>query len=310
MTQARTALVVGGLGIGALLLFFLSQDDDDEQQEPLDEPGTPGGQDPPDDGPMEPPGNGGGGFQIAPPEQPDPGPGPAPWEPPGVEPYNPQVYEHPSNYPTPGKFHQVVRGDTFGGRGSENNLAWAALYEAAYAAAVQVGEVGDDEARAFARSIADDARHRLEYIDLILCSPFNDFLFGTYGFGDGAREGPHGRSIRLLPLHASIRDDVFKRRPLTRNVEMKSLADKGSGSGRSVDSSLAGSFEYLWMPPINLEILWSDRRITTEGLSWYDGSSVIYAPPEIMDLGFEVFDSDRQLDVYGCLGGELEMREA
>jgi len=303
------------LGFGALLLLLLGlggEEEGDEEEEDLDEPGTPGGQEPtsPFDEPIP-------AFPQEPfeptvyiPMGPQTPGGDFPFAPfvPGEGPWNPGVWEHPSNYPSPGTFHQVESGDIFFGKGSRHNLAWAVLYEAAYQAAMEIGGTDDQGARTFAKQIADKGANRIRYTDLILCSPFNDLLYGTWGYGEKSHPGPHGRSIRMLPYHAGNRELIFQRQPPVRNIEMLTPAAKNTGSAGPISSEYRETWEYLWLPPINLQALWNDRRITTEGLAWDDGSSMLYPPPEIWALGIDVLE-DPGLSSYGCEQGETSMEE-
>jgi len=311
--SGKKALAIGGLITG--LLFLLGMSSDDASGE-LDEPGTPGGQPPPDPDPdpsdpdpeipiytfipwdPEPQDPGGGGFN-------DPTMGHVPWTDPtaGDKPWNPLQYEHPTNYPTPGTFHRVQWGDIFGGQGSAKNLAWACLYEAGYAAAVEVGGANDEEARAFAKSIASKGANRAKYRDLIQCSAWNDVLYGTWGYGSDPQPGPHGRAITLLPIHADNRERILSRESPIRNIHMRKASDKGKGNAHAIDPEYRDGYEYLWMPALNLVALWEQRRITSEGMTWDDGSSMMNPPPEIWDLGVEVLE-DPGLDTYGCLEGE------
>lgn len=314
--KTKRNLALGTLGLGLLFMLGMGgdEDEDDDGDEDLDEPGTPGGQTPEEDpNELDPlifiPWTGDWPLPSDEPTEPaDPGSDVpfAPFTPPGEDPWNPTVYEHPENYPTPGRFHQVVSGDIFFGKGSRHNLAWAALYEAAYQAAIEVGEVSDDEARAFAKLTAGKGSNRVKYTDLILCSPFNDMLYGTYGYGKQAHVGPHGRSIRMMPYHADNRALILQRQPPVRNIQMRSPNDAKKGNARAVSSELRETWEYLWLPPLNLQALWETGQITTEGLAWEDGSSMMWAPPEISNLGVDYID-DPGLREYGCLGGEMEV---
>ncbi len=304
--KTKRNVAIAGLGLGLLFLLGAAADEDDDEDE-----GSPGGQPPPEPDPEDVVPT---EVIFVPPEDdwepPEPGPVVpdrdfAPWVPPGEDPINPADWEHPDNYPTPGKFHQVVWGDMFFGTGSAHNIAWAAIYEAAYQAAVEVGGVDDAEARAFAKSIAGKSSNRGRYTTLIQCSPWNDALYGTWGYKSGkSYPGPHGRAIRMLPDHPPNRDYIMlQRKPPLRNVQMRNPNDKGKGNAGAVDEQYAETWEYLWLPPLNLERLWNNRELTTEGVAWEDGSSVMLPPPPIWNLGIDVL-SDPGLDAYGCPGYE------
>lgn len=215
--------------------------------------------------------------------------------------WHPERWEHPDNYPTAGLFYRVEDGARFFGQGSRKNIAWAALYEAAYQAAIEEGGVSDAEARTFASSIAGNSKKRSAYTTLILCSPWNDALYGTYGFGKGAWEGPHGRSIRLMPYHASNRQRIRDRLPPIRNIQMRTPADKKKGNARAISAEHRNTWEFLWLPPLNLKRLWEQGTIGTQGLEWEDGSNMLWPPPMIANLGIETMEpvGDRE---FGCLG--------
>lgn len=303
--------MLGLAGLGLLLLGAGGaggQPDDDDDD---DDGGTPGGQEPPID-PDEPELPGDVSVVITDPiDWGDPvspkfptGEFPwVPWTGPGEEPWDPGQWEHPNNYPTPGTFHQIEYGDIFGGTGSAHNLAWACLYEAAYAAAVEVGGELDDAARAFAKSIAGKAANRARYRDLIQCSAWNDALYGTWGYSDKSTPGPHGRAIRLLPHHPDNRAAIFSRQSPLRNIRMKKPADKGQGGGTAIDPEFREGFEYLWLPALNLVALWESREITSQGMVWEDGSSMSNPPPEVWALDIDVLE-DPGFDTFGCEEGE------
>ncbi len=313
----RNAAIGGGLLAALLLLAMgMSGDDDDDDDDDDDGGGSPGGQDPPppdDDidpldidyqvvisatGDIDPyPGRAG------PPSGPG---GDVPWSPfvgPGEKPWNPAVYEHPNNYPTPGLFHQVVYGDLFGGKNSANNLAWAALYEGAYAAAVEIGGEDSEGAHAFAKVVANKGSNRARYRDAIVCGAWNDLLYATYGYSNKSKPGPHGRAIRLLPHHAANRDLIFQQQSPMRNIKMKTPADKGQGGGNAIDNEYRDGYEYLWFPALNLAELWNTGNITSEGMVWEDGSSMSNPPPEIWGLDIDVLENPG-LSTYGCEEGE------
>jgi len=224
--------------------------------------------------------------------------GPAQWD--------PTVYEHPNNYPTHGLHHQVVKGDIFGGKGGKHNMAWAALYEAAYEAAIEHGQVSDADARVFASALAGKAANRAKYINLILCAPSNDLTYGTWGFGSKPPIGEHGRSIRLLKIHPDNRSRIMNQQPPIRNIELGEPADKRTGTGGAIDPEYREEYEYLWFPRLNTERLWDASEITTEGVAWPDGSSMMLPPPEIWDLGINTLEP-LPIDTFGCMGAEEEV---
>ena len=313
----RNAAIAGGGLLGLLLLALGMGGDDDEPGDAGG--GSPGGQEPPPDDDFDPRDQVYQSYTMAE-DTPEPRPtragdddqtwapttGDLPWSPfvgPGEQPWNPAVYEHPNNYPTPGLFHQVGWGDLFGGKNSAHNLAWAALYEGAYAAAVEIGGEDADGAHAFARAVANKGSNRARYRDLIQCSAWNDLLYGTWGYSSKSKAAPHGRAIRLLPHHAANRDLIFQQQSPMRNIKMKTPSDKGQGGGNAIDNEYRDGYEYLWFPALNLQELWDTGNITSEGMVWEDGSSMSNPPPEIWGLDVDVLENPG-LSSYGCEEGE------
>lgn len=305
MSKGKKAAAAGAL---LLLLFFGVAAAYEDEQPDDDEPDDDDGDDEPSrttpDDDEEPEGGG---------EEPEPEPedeepidvviiDPEDWWPDDDEgEWHPERWEHPDNYPTAGLFYRVEKNARFFGQGSRLNIAWAALYEAAYQAAIEAGGVTDAEARTFAKSIAGNSGKRSQYTTLILCSPWNDALYGTYGFGKSAYEGPHGRSIRLMPYHASNRERIRNRQPPIRNIQMRTPADKKKGNARAISAEHRKTWEYLWLPPLNLDRLWASGSIGTQELEWEDGSNMLWPPPMIANLGIDTMEpvGDRE---FGCLG--------
>lgn len=298
-TGKRAAVIGGGLIVLALLVGFGYAEEEPEEPEPDEE-------EPDEEEPEEPeipffPAV----FGKVIPEEP-PTIGPIQPAVPIPTPWDPSVYEHPSNYPTHGLHHQVVKGDIFGGKGHSHNMAWAALYEAAHEAAIKHGGVSDADAHIFASALAGKAANRGKYMNLILCAPSNDLTYGTWGFGKKAPIGEHGRGIVLLYIHPDNRARIFNQEPPIRNIEMGEPADKRTGSAGPIDSDYREAYEYLWFPRLNTKRLWELSEITTEGESWPDGSSTMLPPPEIWALGIDTLE-DLPISTFGCMGAEEEM---
>lgn len=209
-------------------------------------------------------------------------------------------------WPLPGTFYQVEGGDIFLGEnpGDSHSIVYSTLLSAAYHAAKTVGGVSDDEARDFAQSVAFDEGKRLDYYTLILCSPWNDAVYGTYGYGDpiGPFDSPMNRAIRLLPIHADNFERISAGLAPWRNIQIGNAGTPGDGSGGPMDDNHK-SFELLWLPAINLEVLWSSNgeAITTEGMTWEDGSNMLMPPPVVAVLGAENVPPG----TWGCTGLEL-----
>lgn len=220
-------------------------------------------------------------------------------EAPAAEPVS--IVELEAQDPTMGRFYQVVRGDRLGGTGRAG-IAYRALRQKA----LEVAQArGDEDPEGYAQRVAGSVTNRTRYLDLILCSGFNDILYGTYGYTDKAHAGPHGRSIVLRPIHPDNRTLIANGEAPIRNVTMLSPDERRAGKrANAVDREFAEGFEYLWLPDIDGDALYDDGEITTEGLRWADGSSVMWAPPQVAQLGTGLFE-DPGLQLYGCGDGGL-----
>lgn len=246
-------------------------------------------------------------------EPPPPPPPPKPDEPP---PFNPDDFETPPgvDYPTPGTLLQVRYGDRLAGKfhpqntGSDEDgqalrsIAYMTLLTAGYMAGKEVGGMSHEEALDFASKVAHDNNNRIEYIQLIQCSPWNDALYTTYGFGPKAWESPAGRALRFLPQHYDNRARLVRGQAPRRNITLGSSADKNAGTGTGQKSG-ERNFSYIWLPKINLQMLWDSdgTEITTQGIQWEDGSNGIMPPPQVLAYGV---DNVPEAVSWGCLGYE------
>ena len=240
-------------------------------------------------------------------------PQPPPDEP---EPFDPTPWETPpgSDYPTPGTLLQVRYGDrllgTFSAKktGADEDgqalrsIAYTTLLSAGWMAAKEIGGLDDEAAGAFARKVANDPNNRVEYVQLIQCSPWNDALYTTYGFGPKAWESPAGRALRFLPQHYDNRGRLVQGKAPKRNISLGTPADKNSGNGYGQNKNQR-NFAYIWLPKINLQRLWDSggTEVTTEGIQWEDGSNGIMPPPEVLAFGVE---NVPEAVSWGCLGYE------
>ena len=298
--DGKKALVIGG---AALLLFLLlsGSANADEPTTPPDEP------QPPKPTPPGTPPRGPGGLGSIPT---DPGPvGPGGFgdlpSPPGLpEDDDPPLGEILTSYPQPGHLYQVKQGDVFLGTGSRS-IVYRALQQAGYQAASAMGD-SPEGASVFGQTVAGSAQNRTKYLQMILCSGWNDGLYGTHGFGGQAFEGPAGRSIRLLPVHANNLQRLRNKQTPIRNIQLRTPADRGKGNAKAVDSSISGSFELLWLPAINYTRLFESRGtdLTTEGIVW-DGTQwpMTQPPPWVAQLGISVDESVNRT-TWGCGLGE------
>ena len=221
----------------------------------------------------------------------------------------PDLDEWENTYPTPGTLFQVVYGDYFLGQSTSHSIVYRALRTAAFLAARAQGKT-EAEANDFAKGIAGNANKRLQYLDLILCSPWNDLLYGTWGFGESAWAGPHGRSIRLMPYHADNRELLRQGKAPMRNIQLGAPADKGTGSARGAWSDLESGFEYLWLPGLDLTALWNQGKIEVDPTPWpnaaEDMGSRISPPPVIASHDVQSAASVPNMS-WGCAGHEVWM---
>ena len=248
-----------------------------------------------------------------PPPPPEPDPTPDPDEP---DPFDPTEWETPpgADYPTPGTLLQIQYGDRLLGTYSVTNtgsdedgqalrsIAYTTLLTAGWMAATEIGDLDEDAAAQWARDVAYDVNNRVEYVQLIQCSPWNDALYTTYGFGPKAWESPAGRALRFLPQHYDNRFRLTRAESPKRNIALGSPADKNSGSGYGMDQG-ERNFGYIWLPKINLQRLWDSggKEVTTQGIQWEDGSNGIMPPPQVLAYGVENVPSTVS---WGCLGYE------
>lgn len=242
-------------------------------------------------------------------EPPAPPPEPEPDEP---GPFDPGPYETPptADYPTPGTLMQVRYGDILLGTkspksGQGRSIAYTTLLTAGWMAAKEFGGVGDDEAGEFARLVANDNQNRVEYVQLIQCSPWNDALYATFGFGPQSWESPAGRALRFLPQHYDNRTRLMLGKAPRRNIALGTPADKDAGTAFGQNQS-ERNFAYLWLPKINLQLLWETggQEVTTEGVSWPDGSNGIMPPPQVV-AAYGVENVPGSV-AWGCLGYEAQ----
>lgn len=310
MRNTRTLWYVGG-GVGGLLLLGLAigqneaeaeADDDNENPQPdvdtpdPDEPEPTEPWEPPPEEPTKP-----GGFKLPGGTDPKVPFTFSPFVLPTAPVVDPGLGDMPSlidPYPTGGRFYQVVLGDTFGGKSGTRSIAYRYLLSEGFRSA-QLGGLSGSEAASFAKHVAASAARRNKSIKLLGCSGWNDGLYATFAFSSKSLPSATGRAIRLLPRHADNKQLLLAGEDPKRNINM---AYEGAASrlSRGADSSLR-SFEFLWMPALNLERLWTSggTDITVTGMDWSDGSTKAMPPPEIVELGF--YDgSGLEETTFGC----------
>lgn len=287
-----------GVGILILLLGFSAS----ASPPPTDEPDGPDPDPDPDDDDdvnvvFVPPGN-------LPPLNPT---GPVAPVGPTFEPGEIDVDDWVKDYPTGGTFYQVRTGDILGGQNGTRSIAYRLLLTEAFLAAKNVGGLDDATARSWARNVAQNGNRIRTVIHLIQCSMINDMVYGTWGYGSQAVAGPHGRAIRLVPQHANNLQRLRDGEPLARNIRMRFPANAGDSSGVGVDPDLR-SFELLYMPKLNEQILWDSGGLdlTTEGMEWPNGTDMgNWPPPWSWRGGPDNFDADADAfmatdEEWGC----------
>ena len=165
--------------------------------------------------------------------------------------------------PTPGMFYIVKKSNAVAGLDSMLEIARYAL-GSAYAMAgnpIALGSIPDEEV--------------LAYLALIVCSPWNDAAYGTnndQATGGTLGLGPHGRGINMYARHHSNLTALVQGKKPTRTTLLNGAEDD------LVDVS-KGQWPQLWLPPINLEALINFGAVTTQGLEWSNGDSVLVPPP-------------------------------
>ncbi len=213
-------------------------------------------------------------------------------------------FESPTNHPRDGIFHQNMYGEILLGSGSRS-ITYRALGSAGYLAAKENGAT-EAEALEFGREVSKNSSRRLEYLNLIQCSPWNDALYTTWGYGDVAwPPGGHGRALRLLKFHPDNRQRIIDRLPPMRNIRL------GDPSWRTKDpprragpewTEAAKAFEYLWLPKLDYTALFNDLHVTLDPTPWEGAddnmSSKIFPPPLVSNLDAMNVPSG----LWGCPG--------
>jgi len=215
------------------------------------------------------------------PPGPGPGPGPGPTEPEKKEPPFTEIVtpEIPGKdgWPTPWKFYQV--------RGSDNQsmlrIASRSLYKAAFEAAKQVGGLSDADADLFAEGFRSNGTRQANFVNDIQCESWNDAVYSTFGFGNKAQRAPSGRAMRLLPQHADNLDRLRNGQRPHRRQRYGKETDRENGIRRTGSGS---KHELLYIPGINLEVLWNEQRVELGG-QWPDGASKANPSTWVLDLG-------------------------
>lgn len=126
------------------------------------------------------------------------------------------------------------------------------------------------------------AEEVIDYLALIVCSPWNDTAYGTtnslIATGGVLGLGPHGRGVNMTKRH---RDNIAA---LVQGIspERTTLINGNTDSLVEGDSS---SFPQIWLPPIRLDLLRDFGTVTTQGMEWSNGDSVMVPPPTVWQHG-------------------------
>lgn len=214
---------------------------------------------------------------------PDPGPGPQPSPPPTPTPEHLAPWIAPQ--PAPGRLYQVVAGDEFFGDAKTGGIVARALHAAVLEAAAASG-MTQAKALQLAAVVAADAQARVEYLQAIQCSPWNDALYGTWRHSS-AYPGAHGRIVTLTPKHDAVYDRLLDGEAPRRTVHLGKPADVGTTKS---PGGVGSRLPLVWLPVLDAEALLDPNRsnpVNADGMSWPNGSSTYDPPPFIANLGID-----------------------
>jgi hypothetical protein len=159
------------------------------------------------------------------------------------------------DYPTDNAFFKVSSGWIFSGVPSSSNPK-RILYDAIAQRAFLVGRntlgMNDDQARAYGKSVASQQSNRSALMSGIQREPWNDQLYGTYGYSSlAAPDACTGRAIRLLPQHADNAQRMRDGLAPIRSIQLRTPNDKKKGNGLAAPGAPKGNFEVIWINPID-----------------------------------------------------------
>ena len=208
-----------------------------------------------------------------------------------------------------GNFYQIAQGDNL------SNIAQAALADGAYRAYGLVTGIpipadgeqypsGDDHDRALglAKKMIDNPIG-MKLWQMILMSPWNDMVYGTWGMGTGGTRGPCGRGIRLVPKYFPNRSALAAGDPPVRSFPVLDQSYGSNGSNKEykaqpIGGAAAGNkYPYIWIPGIEIASLLDTTGggLTIAGSgSWqipgWPGKSYgqINPPPPIFNRSFSI----------------------
>lgn len=204
---------------------------------------------------------------------------------------------HPENYPTPGLFFDV--GSPAAGESLSSPSTIARYYLGSAIAMAAARGFNVTEAQKLVKSSNTTSKaiaFRNQALRLIMCSPYNDALYGTTDLWEGGSSyanQSNGRTIKFFPRHLDNIGRMKAGQPPKRGIEL---------NGQKI-SNLTGNIAMpqLYLPAINLQLLAGNNPVvTTNGLEWSDGTATILPPPEVQKIGLDL--SGRSVGQPGCAG--------
>ncbi len=266
---------------GAALLFFLMGKNDKDGGGGIEEVPPPPGDggisfsDPNATPPPKPAGTGWsakdaafGGLASG---EPDTGGGlgfAAPQVDPTPEQFNLEDYDRSGDqWPRLGQFYQIKQGDTLA------DIAEKALKDGVYRAYGIVTGAGvppdgakypndsDYEAASDLVKMMDDTPLTKPLWQMILMSPWNDMVYGTWGMGPGGVRGPCGRGIRLIKKYYANREDMLEGLSPVRSMPVLDQTYAPGGmkqnyTAQPIGGQVSGNkYPYIWIPGIDLASL-------------------------------------------------------
>lgn len=157
-------------------------------------------------------------------------------------PYDPAWF-HAS--PKPGKLYKVQKGDNGEERSSSRGIAHRAITDRVYT--LELGRGHDHASALQLASAASTATSRANFWHRVQCMPFNDRLYGTFGYGSQADPSSNGRAVRLTPVHSDNHTLLAQGKPLERRIALKTPNDARKGNATGAGSS----YELLQLPDID-----------------------------------------------------------
>jgi hypothetical protein len=204
---------------------------------------------------------------------------------------------NPDGYPQQGTLYQVKQGDTF------KKITAQALADAAYSAAIAKGATAA-QASELSQAAFNSGSMRAAYRDLILCSPFNDYLYGTNAYPPGVTaSGLTGRAIRLRPKQFDNLSRLAAGEPPARNEKWGTPADQNKGGKNPVFAG-QNKYELLWLPGLNLTTMVNVPTFTLGTLETLDYPNsewtTVVPPPVLWELGILDYDDQNAPGSVGC----------